>query len=162
MKEESAIDWAELTRRHADGDHDYIVTETIRAGVKVARSLQHPLIRYHASDTINGRQYDAGMKLLEDFTASKGLYSSMQYDGTPIPQSFSSGGVSDRMIEASKAYDNALRAVGVRASLVLTDIVIAEATLEWHGARVKQSRMEAMGSLKMVLDMLGDHYKMGR
>ena len=134
----------------------------VKSGVKVARSLQSPLIRYHTADTITGRQYDAGMKLLEDFTASKGLYSSMQYDGTPIPQSFTSGGVSDRQLDASKAYADALKQVGVRISLTLTDIIINELTAEQHGKRVGQTRLQAMGSLQMALDVLGDHYRMGR
>lgn len=162
MSEEDGIDWDELDRRHKAGDVEYQIIETIKAGTRAARCLQHPLDRYLARETIEQRQYDAGMILYKDWTMAQMAPSLPSYDGTPAPEGYNSRSINDTQLDASRAYTQALIQVGKRASLVLTDIVLCELTAEQHGARVGQTRLQAIGSLKLALDMLADHHKLPR
>lgn len=155
------IDWEELNRRFHEGDGvEYLVLETMKAGSKAARCLSHPLDRYLNASTITHRQYDAGLRLYEDYTISQVRHSGSNYDGTPPPESFGPSAITDMQLDASRRYTDALRQVGRRASVVLVEIVLAENSAESSGRRLKQTRFQIVGALKLALDMLADHYKL--
>lgn len=155
---DEAIDWAELSRRHANGDIEYQIVETIKAGTRAARALSHPLDRYLANGSIDQRQYDAGFQLYKDWQFSQIRSSYAAMDGTPAPTSYFGRSVTDRQLEARDAHQNALLAVGHRLSLSLTDIIINEMTLEQHAGRLECSTRTAKRRFKLALDSLADHY----
>ncbi len=157
---DTGIDWDELDRRHKIGDVQYQVVETMKAGTRAARALDHPLDRFHNNGTVPATSYDAGMKLYRDYLAAQLSPALPSYDGTPAPATYFSRSVTDRQMEASRRYEEAILAVGPRQSLVLTNIVICELTLEQHGMLVRQSRYLVLKNLNVALMALADHYKM--
>lgn len=154
------IDWTELDRRHANGDVDYQIVETIKAGTRAARALSHPLDRYLANETISQRQYDAGFKLYYNYTRAqiKSSYSSL--DGTPAPTTYFGRSVTDKQLEARDAYTRALLKVGVRLSITITDIVLHEMTLEQHAGRLECHRRTAKRRFLLALNKLADYYRL--
>ena len=160
------IDWTELNRRHANGDVDYQIVQTLREGTKhtlgpnAARALSHPLDRYRHNKTITQRQYDAGFKLYYDYTKAQIRSSYSSLDGSPAPTTYFSRSVTDRQLDAHTAYTQALLGVGPRLSITLTDIVLHEMTLEQHAGRLECSTRTAKRRLKLALNNLAAYYRL--
>ena len=156
-----SINWKELDRRHRDADISYQIVETIRAGTRAARAYTHCLERYGKNKWITRRQEEAGMRLYNDFVISQVQPSASKWDGMPIPDSVgSSRSITDRQLDASRRYTKALLSLPMRASVILSDVIICEMTIEQAGNKFGLSRKEAMGALKISLDMLGDYWRL--
>lgn len=100
------------------------------------------------------------MRLYNDFVISQVQPSASKYDGMPVSDSFGSRSVTDRQLDASRRYTKALQTLPMRASVILSDIIICELTIEQAGVKFGLSRKEAMGALKISLDMLGDYWRL--
>lgn len=136
-----------------------IQVETMQAGVRHGKAVEHALDRYQARGQITSRQAEAGQRFRQDWeTAQHGGISVPQYDGTPLPSSFSSRSPSERIVSAATNYRRTRDAMpqAVREVLVIIAChgVTAGTYAEWNGA----DRKDVMGRLRLALDVLADYY----
>lgn len=141
------------------GAHDRIIREeTMTAGIRRGRVVtQLMLDRYRQRNEITGRQYEAGIKLWQDWYAAG---RDMRVSGTyQPPTSKSEATMSDGQALAHVAFTKAIRALGLRYSPVVVHVVCVNGSLaDWSHGRMHVKR--AMERLSLGLDMLGDFYRM--